>query len=313
MKTLFTQPKATLSELQSAYSLALLDDINTVLGCAQLPSPLSDACRYAMANGGKRVRPLLVLASYLTVKADKIAAQTAIGMTRRAMVAIEMIHGYSLIHDDLPCMDDDMLRRGQPTCHVVYGEAVALLAGDALQSLAFELISRASVTDTADDWHYDALIAAKLSQVLAPRARRMVAGQMLDILGESATLSQDELENVHRDKTGALIEAAVLMGAICADADTQTLSKLTDYAYAVGLAFQVQDDVLDVVSDTATLGKTAGSDEKLDKSTYVTLMGVDAAKQYAAKLFADARMAVADFGENNLLLQLVDWLEQRDY
>lgn len=298
----------TLGELQSWQTTHLGDAINQALTQAALPSPLDDACRYAMSNGGKRVRPLLVLATFLTVSAHTSRSITAAQMAwvLRAMAAVEMVHGYSLVHDDLPCMDDDELRRGKPTCHVVYGEGVALLAGDALQSIAFEVLAGVASDEQSD-------IGLKLLQTLVPRARRMVTGQMLDIEGEQKTLSQDELEAIHRDKTGALIEASVMMGGICADADDAMMLKLGQYARAVGLAFQVQDDVLDVTADTATLGKPAGSDEKLEKSTYVKLLGVDGAKAYANQLFDDARTAVSGFGEQNLLVQIVDWLQARSF
>lgn len=298
----------TLGELQSWQTTHLGDAIDQALTEAALPSPLDDACRYAMSNGGKRVRPLLVLATFLTVSAHTSRSITAVQMAwvLRAMAAVEMVHGYSLVHDDLPCMDDDELRRGKPTCHVVYGEGVALLAGDALQSIAFEVLAGVASDEQSD-------IGLKLLQTLVPRARRMVTGQMLDIEGEQKTLSQDELEAIHRDKTGALIEASVMMGGICADADDAMMQKLGQYARAVGLAFQVQDDVLDVTADTATLGKPAGSDEKLEKSTYVKLLGVDGARRYANQLFDEARAAVAQFGDDNLLLQIVQWLQVRSF
>lgn len=294
----------TLDELQ-AYLPQLMADIDKAITQAALPEPLQGACRYAMSNGGKRVRPLLVIAALLT--ASQTPTELQLSMARRAAVAVEMIHGYSLIHDDLPCMDDDALRRGQPTCHIVYGEATALLAGDALQSIAFEAI--------AGEWlaQQDTAVAFGLLQILAPRARRMVSGQTLDIEGEQQALCQDELQAVHKDKTGALIEAAVLMGGLAAGANNAQMAQLAQYAQKIGLAFQVQDDVLDVIADTQTLGKPAGSDEKLEKSTYVQLLGVAGASEYAATLFDEARASVRAFGANNLLLQLVDWLQKRTF
>lgn len=274
---------------------------------AALPEPLNLACRYAMSNGGKRVRPLLVMAAAISL--GRVRQQNFnFAASFRAALAVELIHGYSLVHDDLPCLDDDVLRRGQPTCHVVYGEAVALLAGDALQSLAFETLT----TDRLP-WQIDPLLSSKLQTILAPRSRRMVSGQMLDIEGEKKQLTQCELESVHTDKTGALIEASVLMGGICANADADDLDCLQRYAQAVGLAFQVQDDVLDVISDTQTLGKPAGSDVKLGKSTYVTLLGVQDAKDYANNLFNQAYESVQVFGKDNLLMQLVQWLKHRNF
>ena len=294
-------PIFDLATLQTAVISQLSTDIDSVLTSANLPNPLHEASLYAMSGGGKRVRPLLVLASFLTLQKGDW------GVVRRAMLAVEMIHGYSLVHDDLPCMDDDDLRRGKPTCHVVYGEAAALLAGDVLQTLAFEVLGGADFNLPITDPQ----TTLKLYQLLAPRARRMVSGQQLDLNGENQALAQDQLECIHQDKTGALIEASVLMGAVCAGANADTLASLERYATAIGLAFQVQDDVLDVVSDTATLGKTAGADEKLQKSTYVKLLGVDGASRYADTLFDTARQSVAGFGERNLLLQVVDYLQQR--
>ena len=264
-----------------------------------------------MSNGGKHVRPLLALSTFLMLiqtgdhKNHKNNLTKKLQMVCRAMMAVELIHSYSLIHDDLPCMDDDALRRGQPTCHIVYGEDIALLAGDALQSIAFEVLSEYYEEAPADE-----AVAYRLT-----RARRMVSGQMLDIKGENQVLTQDELEAIHRDKTGALIEASVMMGAVCAGAQTAALGHLKRYARAIGLAFQVQDDVLDITTDTITLGKPAGSDEKLEKSTYVKLLGVDGAQDYANELFEEARaqVKVKHWGNNNLLLQITDWLQTRKF
>lgn len=278
-------------------------DFEQVFDSVNLPSPLDEATRYALSNGGKRVRPLLVLATFLAVGGDV----ADLADVRRAMLAIEMVHSYSLVHDDLPCMDDDELRRGKPTCHVVYGEAVAMLVGDVLQSLAFEVLGDERFGGV-DDVKF-----AKLVKLLAPNARRMVAGQQADLNGEQKSLTQSELESIHRDKTGALIQASVLMGAVCGGASDEEMVKLDKYARLIGLAYQVQDDVLDVVADTATLGKPAGSDDKLDKSTYVKLLGVDKARAYADELFGRAREQVAEFGVDNLLLQVVDWLQTRGH
>lgn len=270
-------------------------DLLTFFDMKEMPQPLGEACRYAMAAGGKRLRPLLVFAAFFAL--SERVEKTGLDMARRAAMAVELLHGYSLVHDDLPCMDDDALRRGRPTCHIVYGEDVALLAGDALQSLAFESLSVPMTGLALED-----LTAARLVGCFSVRARRMVAGQMLDILGEQTTLAQSELERIHQDKTGALIEAAVLMGGICAGASDVQMNKLSSYACALGLGFQVQDDVLDVTADTATLGKPAGSDEKLDKSTYVKLLGVDGACAYADTLFSQAYEAAARLGETSGLL-----------
>lgn len=327
----------------------LAQDIDTLFAYADLPHPLNDACRYVMTGQGKLVRPLLVASSFVSVRASngngEIEAETETApsnkkdkldqlldadihydMCRRAALAVELLHTYSLVHDDLPCMDDDELRRGQPTAHIVFDEATALLAGDVLQTLAFEVLTAELPTFAS----FDTQIASQLLAVFAPRARRMVAGQMLDINAEAAShITQDDLEAIHRDKTGALIEAAVLMGGICARATATQRIALQDCAQHIGLAFQVQDDILDVTASTDDLGKPAGSDEKLDKSTYVKLMGVNAAKDYAQSLFNQGRSAVirelinnsddvdsdindlSTSAKSNALLELIDWLWSR--
>ena len=219
-------------------------------------------------------------------------------------------------------MDDDELRRGQPTAHIAFDEATALLAGDVLQTLAFEVLTAEMPTFAP----FDAHIASQLLAIFAPRARRMVSGQMLDLNAEASTdIVQNDLEAIHRDKTGALIEAAMLMGGVCAGATAPQRMALQECAQHIGLAFQVQDDVLDVTMTTDTLGKPAGSDEKLDKSTYVKLMGVDDATSYAQSLFDDGRAAISyelnsrelsdnedNIGKNNdALLALIEWLWSR--
>ena len=297
----------------TAFSRQVIDqlesDITAYLQACKLPSPLHEASLYAMTNGGKRVRPLLIAATFATVKTDSSLANPSHQLSndvRRAMMAVECLHGYSLVHDDLPCMDDDALRRGRPTTHIAYGEAAAMLAGDVLQTLAFEALTHVYFGEHSE-------FATPLSATFAPRARRMVMGQMLDLNGEHQQLSQTELEAIHRDKTGALIEASVLMGAICANATDSERQALNSFAQQIGLAFQVQDDILDVTADTKQLGKPAGSDEKLDKSTYVKLLGVEKAKDYAQSLFDTAKNAVIEeFGEDNYLVDLADWLWARD-
>lgn len=315
--TAFIQNAKHLDQVHQWQTEHLPKLLDLILTQASLPEPLNAACRYAMSNGGKRVRPLLALSTFLMLiqtgdhKNHKNNLTKKLQMVCRAMMAVELIHSYSLIHDDLPCMDNDALRRGQPTCHIVYGEDIALLAGDALQSIAFEVLSEYYEEAPADE-----AVAYRLTQILSTRTRRMVSGQMLDIKGENQVLTQDELEAIHRDKTGALIEASVMMGAICAGAaQTAALSDLKLYARTIGLAFQVQDDVLDVTADTITLGKPAGSDEKLEKSTYVKLLGVDGAQDYANELFEEARaqVKIKHWGNNNLLLQITDWLQTRKF
>ena len=309
---ILTHTKELIMEF-TAFSRQVIDhlesDITAYIQACKLPSPLHEASLYAMTNGGKRVRPLLIAATFAMVKTDNSLANPSHQLSndvRRAMMAVECLHGYSLVHDDLPCMDDDALRRGRPTTHIAYGEAAAMLAGDVLQTLAFEALTHTYFGETSE-------FATPLSAAFAPRARRMVMGQMLDLNGEHQQLSQTELEAIHRDKTGALIEAAVLMGAICANATDSEREALNSFAQQIGLAFQVQDDILDVTADTKQLGKPAGSDEKLDKSTYVKLLGVEAAKTYAQSLFDTAKNAViTEFGDDNYLVDLADWLWARD-
>lgn len=328
-------PFTHFEHLRSTLHAQLAQDIETLFTYAKLPRPLQDACRYVMTAQGKGVRPLLVASSFVSVNAhnhtnyqpqmagstsddfdstglDTINSEVRYDMCRRAALAVELLHTYSLVHDDLPCIDDDALRRGQPTCHIVFDEATALLTGDVLQTLAFEVLSADMPTFTPFDEH----ITSQLLAIFAPRARRMVAGQMLDINAESHTnITQNELEAIHRDKTGALIEAAMLMGGICAQATASQQMALQECAEHIGLAFQVQDDILDVTMSTDTLGKPAGSDEKLDKSTYVKLMGVNAAKDYAQALFTEGRGAIIRELNNDTthhaLLELIEWLWSR--
>jgi farnesyl diphosphate synthase len=246
---------------------------------------LSQAMRYAVLDGGKRLRPLLVLAAAESVEASSEKASQA---ALRAACAVELIHAYSLVHDDMPCMDNDILRRGKPTVHVKFGEAQALLAGDALQALAFELLTPTpDVVDTA--------VQATLCRILALSAgcHGMAGGQAIDLASVGKRLAVDELHTMHRLKTGALLQASVMMGAVCGVVSPAALLGLQEYGATIGLAFQVVDDVLDVTADTATLGKTAGKDAEQDKPTFVSLMGLDASKAYADKLLQQALTALA--------------------
>ena len=248
---------------------------------------LYQAMRYSVMNGGKRVRPLLVYAACEALNGDKSNADGA-------ACAVELIHAYSLVHDDLPAMDDDDLRRGQPTTHKAFDEACAILAGDGLQSLAFEAM--------AQDRHNppDATLRLRMFSVLARAAgpAGMVGGQAIDLGSVGLKLDRDALELMHRHKTGALIEASVQLGALASGhADADSLAALSQYARAIGLAFQVQDDILDVESDTATLGKHQGADIARDKPTYPALLGMDAAKVYASELRDQALHALQPFDE----------------
>ena len=246
------------------------------------------AMRYSVVNGGKRVRPLL---AYAACEALGGEAERADG----AACAVELIHAYSLVHDDLPAMDDDDLRRGQPTTHIAFDEACAILAGDGLQTLAFEVIGNARLNPQDAQTRLDMLLAL----TRAAGSAGMVGGQAIDLESVGRKIDQAALETMHRHKTGALIEASVQLGALASGrADASSLEALRRYAEAVGLAFQVQDDILDVESDTATLGKTQGKDQAHDKPTYPALLGLDAAKAYALALRDQALAALEGFGDN---------------
>ena len=248
------------------------------------PAGLGDAMRYAVLDGGKRLRPLLVLAACEAVAGNAEAAL-------RAGCAVELIHAYSLVHDDMPCMDNDVLRRGKPTVHVAFGEASALLAGDALQALAFELL-------TPEGDAVPATMQAQLCRLLgrAAGAHGMAGGQAIDLASVGLPLNETQLRQMHRLKTGALLEGSVLMGAACGQPSAAAQQALKDYGAALGLAFQVVDDVLDVVADSATLGKTAGKDAANDKPTYVSLMGLEGARAHAAALLQESLAALARSG-----------------
>ena len=238
-------------------------------------------------NGGKRVRPLLVYAACEALEGDSAQADGA-------ACAVELIHAYSLVHDDLPAMDDDDLRRGQPTTHKAFDEACAILAGDGLQSLAFEALASEALNPADPALRLDMLVS--LARAAGPAG--MVGGQAIDLGSVGVKLDRHALELMHRHKTGALIEASVRLGALASGrADADTLAALQCYAQAIGLAFQVQDDILDVESDTATLGKHQGADIARDKPTYPALLGMDAAKAYALELRDTALEAVTPFGD----------------
>ncbi|MFT4266509.1 MAG: polyprenyl synthetase family protein [Xenophilus sp.] len=258
---------------------------------ADAPARLAEAMRYAVLDGGKRLRPLLVqAASQAVAPLASVPAPAIEEAALRAACAVELIHAYSLVHDDLPCMDDDVLRRGKPTVHVEFGEADALLAGDALQALAFELLAPAGDL-------VPAAVQARLVRLLARAAggQGMAGGQAIDLASIGRRLTETELREMHRLKTGALLQASVEMGAACAgELPAKALAGLRGYGAALGLAFQVVDDILDVVADSATLGKTAGKDAAADKPTYVSLLGLAGARASAARLLDEALAALAD-------------------
>ncbi len=269
------------------------------LDAAPLPCPgLDEAIRYVLLAGGKRVRPLLVYGACQALGGEFADADAAAR-------AVEFIHAYSLIHDDLPALDDDDLRRGRPSLHKAFDEATAILAGDALQSMAFETLgASAGKGDRAG-------MVRELARAAGPRG--MVAGQVLDLAADGAGTSLAELESIHSLKTGALIQASVALGAMSTGKTAPgQLAGLREYGRCIGLAFQIRDDILDVVSDTATLGKPQGSDAARDKTTYVSLLGLDAARNQARELAADAIAAIAGLGYSAApLRQLADYIVER--
>jgi farnesyl diphosphate synthase len=267
------------------------------------PRRLHDAMRYATLGGGKRVRPMLARAAGETTAADP-------GRLAIVAAAVEIIHAYSLAHDDLPCMDNDVLRRGRPTVHVEFDEATALLAGDALQAFAFELMSLHRLADEPDQ-------QLRMLQIFAQAcgSHGMAGGQAIDLANVGRQISLPELEYMHILKTGALIRASVLLGAMCGrPPDAARSERLDHYGKCVGLAFQVVDDILDCESNTEQLGKTAGKDRDANKPTYVSLMGMAGAKRFAGELLADALESLRDFGDEALRLrQLAEFIVHRQH
>ncbi|MGB0459349.1 MAG: polyprenyl synthetase family protein [Porticoccaceae bacterium] len=276
-----------LDQLLHSYTQQVDAQLELIIPQAAGPaSKLYKAMRYSVFNGGKRVRPALCFAA-----ADAIGASNS--NTAKVAAAVEMIHAYSLIHDDLPAMDDDDLRRGVPTCHIKFDEATAILAGDGLQSLAFK-----QLTELAD---LPASINLKLIAILSDLAgcNGMVSGQAVDLASTGKQLSADELDYMHNHKTGALIEASVVMGALATDQATDDqIEALKQYARAIGLAFQIQDDILDVESSTEELGKSQGSDSANDKATYTSILGIEKARSEAERLYQTSIDALSIFSNN---------------
>ncbi len=266
---------------------------------ASIPVPLIDAMRYAVLGGGKRMRPLLAYAAGELVGADPLLVDAP-------AAALEMIHAYSLAHDDLPCMDNDVLRRGKPTVHVQFGEAMALLAGDALQARAFEVLGAAPLRDSGGAC---ALLAASVG------GAGMAGGQAIDLVHVGRSLAMPALEAMHRMKTGALIRAAVLLGAACGRPLAAAEHRALDgFASAAGLAFQIVDDILDVEGSAAVLGKTAGKDAAQNKPTYVTLLGLAEAKRRAVAVHAEAMASLASFGTGaRRLREIADLIARRSH
>ncbi|MEN9417556.1 MAG: hypothetical protein RI988_1176 [Pseudomonadota bacterium] len=281
-----------------------LDDVERALHAwvpQDAPAGLGEAMRYGVLDGGKRLRPLLVLAA-----SEAVAGHAAAAL--RAAVAVELIHAYSLVHDDMPCMDNDVMRRGKPTVHVRYGEAQAMLAGDAMQALAFEVLTPESGVPPP--------MQARLCALLARAAGHagMAGGQAIDLASVGKPLTEEQLRDMHRRKTGALLRGSVIMGAACGEPGSAVCEALDAYGAAIGLAFQVIDDVLDVTQGTDKLGKTAGKDVHSNKPTYVTAMGVEAALAYARSLRDGAHEALERSGlpDSAALRILADRVVERD-
>jgi farnesyl diphosphate synthase len=261
-----------------------LDTVESALSAwvpLQAPAGLGQAMRYGVLDGGKRLRPLLVMAAAEATHGSEGEAAL------RSACAVELIHAYSLIHDDMPCMDNDVLRRGKPTVHVQFGEAQAMLAGDAMQALAFEVLT--------PEQGVAPVLQARLCALLARSAGHagMAGGQAIDLASIGVTLDEQSLRDMHHRKTGALLQGSVLMGAACGHVSPVAWQALSDYGDAIGLAFQVVDDILDVTQASETLGKTAGKDQHANKPTYVSVLGLDAARQHARELREKALAALA--------------------
>ena len=290
----------------SAWSAEHLQRVETALDQRiplNAPADLGAAMRYAVLGGGKRLRPLLALAACESVGGNAEAAM-------RAACALELIHAYSLVHDDMPCMDNDVLRRGKATVHVKYGQATALLAGDALQALAFELLTPLGGSVPAE-------MQAKLCALLARAAGEagMAGGQAFDLASVGKALDEPNLKKMHELKTGALLQASVMMGAACGIAKIEQMTALSRYGRAIGLAFQVVDDILDVTADSATLGKTAGKDAEAGKPTYVSILGMAKSREYAEQLYAQAMQALVSsaLAHTDALCALADNVVRRTH
>jgi len=288
-----------------AWAAAEADAVESALHAwvpSDAPAGLGLAMRYGVLDGGKRVRPLLVLAAAEAVHGLREGAL-------RAACAVELIHAYSLVHDDMPCMDNDILRRGKPTVHVQFGDAQAMLAGDAMQALAFEVLTPPGGVPPA--------LQARLCGLLARSAGHagMAGGQAIDLASTGLQLDEHTLRDMHHRKTGALLQASVVMGAACGSATPTQWAALSDYGDALGLAFQVVDDILDVTQASATLGKTAGKDMNDNKPTYVTVLGLDAARRHAGELRdkAQAALARSELADASCLSLLADRVVEREH
>ncbi len=286
IQTYLSEQGAFVDELLDRYLPSASDD----------PKRLHEAMRYSVMAGGKRIRPIIAFTSYSYCQRKETLHDTPIFL---AMAALEMVHTYSLIHDDLPCMDDDDLRRGIPTCHRKFDEATAVLAGDALHDIAFELLARTGNTEAV----------AELAFALGTQG--MIGGQEADVLAEGRDLSKDEIIAIHSRKTGMLIRCAVRLGGLLSSADPQTMKALSIYGEKIGLAFQIIDDILDVEGDQQALGKSIGSDSKMKKATYPSVVGIKQAREDATVLI-DQAIEQIDPENGQMLVQLATFIGQRD-
>lgn len=296
--------KEYLTEKQEAVNSSLINILDTFSD----NSRLLQAMKYSLMAGGKRIRPILCIAACEAVHGD---SKNVLPIA----CALEMIHTYSLIHDDLPAMDNDNLRRGKPTCHIQFDEATAILAGDALLTLAFQIISSPDLLTGHNDKNYRAAKQLKIINLLSNAAgcKGMVAGQMLDILSEGSLLNINQLEQMHRLKTGALIEASVCAGAISGGCSTKKLEHLASYAKKIGLAFQIADDILNIEGDPLLMGKAAGTDKNRNKNTYPLLLGLKNSKELSRQLVAEALCLLNIFDNNaDPLRKIADYIINRD-
>ncbi|MEM8498175.1 MAG: farnesyl diphosphate synthase [Pseudomonadota bacterium] len=306
----------TFRHFQTAASQRVNRQLEERISALTAPATLRESMLYSVMNGGKRLRPSMTYAAFGLVSgedADAINTETsAFSMADNAAVALELMHSYSLIHDDLPAMDDDDLRRGKPSCHIAFGEAMAILAGDALQSMAFEQLGdRSQLSD-----QHIALLLAEFARAAGPAG--MVGGQVMDLqaidVGPAGPINIEQLEAIHRAKTGALIQAALTMGAICGSANSATIERLRRFGELTGLAFQVVDDVLDITASTEQLGKQQGSDQALGKPTYPALMGLEAAQNYARELCELAIQELSELpGNTEVLAGLATYISSRSH
>lgn len=294
----------SLKQTLNLYQTRVEQQLDSRMQRESIQDSLQSAMRYSLFNGGKRIRPLLVYLTNQVLNGDLKDADTA-------ACAIEALHSYSLVHDDLPAMDDDALRRGKPTCHIQYDESTAILAGDALQCIAFDWLS-------SEHNNLSAQLRLEMVRVLSQAAGDlgMIAGQAFDLANVDKPLSLAELEQMHRCKTGALITASVELGILSSNQaiSDELKSSLLEYANAIGLAFQVQDDILDIIGDTQTLGKPQGSDQQANKPTYPSLLGLDGAQEKLQQLHQQAINATQAFGQNaTVLRELASYIVERDH